>query len=236
MIKHQIFLAEDYSSPCGRIALDLINPTAEELTEVTTQLSDRLPDLSYSTHCLYTSDARFESVQDHDAYFNNVEKVPSLNDFVCRLKNSTQVTAAKVAIVIKELANNCDPLKLQKLLYLCQAEYLLQAGDELYPDKIEAWKYGPVVRSVYYSYQKYERSPIPKTGLNESVLVRLFASSPQGMEKFNSIKNTIGKYGALSGSELVNLTHRENSPWAQTKRNQPITLESIKSGHSFETL
>ena len=35
-----------------------------------------------------------------------------------------------------------------------------------------------------------------------------------GVEKINSIDETIEKYGKFSAGELVDLTHREDTPWA----------------------
>ena len=51
----------------------------------------------------------------------------------------------------EELSGNNDltNLKLQKLLYFAQAKHLKVAGEPLFSDDIEAWKYGPVVRDVY---------------------------------------------------------------------------------------
>lgn len=44
-------------------------------------------------------------------------------------------------------------LKLQKLLYFSWIEYYREHnGAYLFNDDIEAWKYGPVVPSVYYEY------------------------------------------------------------------------------------
>lgn len=43
-------------------------------------------------------------------------------------------------------------LKLQKLLYFSWLEYYRRNGTPLFEEEFEAWKYGPVVPSVYYDY------------------------------------------------------------------------------------
>lgn len=43
-------------------------------------------------------------------------------------------------------------LKLQKLLYYLQGEYLQKNNRLLFSDDIQAWPYGPVVPSVYFEY------------------------------------------------------------------------------------
>mgnify|MGYP002861256523 CR=1 FL=1 len=53
------------------------------------------------------------------------------------------------------------PLKLQKLLYYCQGYSLALTGKPAFPEVIEAWKYGPVVESVYQEYKKYTGRIIP---------------------------------------------------------------------------
>jgi uncharacterized phage-associated protein len=61
------------------------------------------------------------------------------------------------------MANMCGDLitnlKLQKLLYYAQAFYMVENnGEPLFSDDIEAWKYGPVVRTVYDKYKIFEYS------------------------------------------------------------------------------
>ena len=54
--------------------------------------------------------------------------------------------------------NDLTNLKLQKMLYYAQAEYMkANNGQVLFEDKIEAWKHGPVVPSVYNLFNKYIR-------------------------------------------------------------------------------
>ncbi|MBQ7262906.1 MAG: DUF4065 domain-containing protein [Synergistaceae bacterium] len=53
------------------------------------------------------------------------------------------------------------PLKLQKLLYYCQGYALALTGKPLFPEPVEAWRYGPVVDSVYQAYKRYKGATIP---------------------------------------------------------------------------
>jgi uncharacterized phage-associated protein len=43
-------------------------------------------------------------------------------------------------------------LQLQKMLYYIQYEFLRETGEPLFEDDFEAWKFGPVVPTVYYEY------------------------------------------------------------------------------------
>ena len=52
------------------------------------------------------------------------------------------------------------PLKLQKLLYLVQANYLAATGHRLFDAPIEAFEHGPVVYTVYKEYEPFKSSVI----------------------------------------------------------------------------
>ena len=55
-------------------------------------------------------------------------------------------------------------LRLQKLLYFVQVEFLVNRGKACFKDEIHAWHYGPVVPEVYYEYRMYGPSTIPSKG------------------------------------------------------------------------
>lgn len=141
----------------------------------------------------------------------------------------------------------CTHLKLEKLVYLCFADYLCKYNKELYKDEIYAYKYGPVVKSVYERYKGYGYREIEQD--DEEILAEgiyempsrsriIFAES--GFEKINSIDETIEKYGRLSASDLVDLTHRDYTPWAISGRGQNkdeiISNEVIKKFHCNEEI
>ena len=52
-------------------------------------------------------------------------------------------------------------LKLQKLLYFVQAQFLVDFNEPCFDDEFEAWDTGPVIPSVYKKYRKYGVSHIP---------------------------------------------------------------------------
>lgn len=54
-------------------------------------------------------------------------------------------------------------LKLQKLLYFVQAEFLVNTGKTCFPERIEAWAFGPVIPEVYDRYQRYGSTDLPDT-------------------------------------------------------------------------
>ena len=116
-----------------------------------------------------------------------------------------------------------DNLKLQKLLFYSQAVSLVINKKELFDEPIEAWDYGPVVRSIYNSYKNIDQQ-IPKT--NEVIDIDI--------KDVEMIDIALGYYGDMTGPQLITLTHSEK-PWkdAYSKgRNTVITTAAIKSFYS----
>ena len=75
---------------------------------------------------------------------------------------NNKYTAMEVANYIIWFVNNktdnrdLTPLKLQKILYYVQANYLAtHNGVALFDDSIEKWQYGPVVPSVYHEFKDF---------------------------------------------------------------------------------
>lgn len=113
-----------------------------------------------------------------------------------------------------------DNLKLQKLLFYCQAVTLVKTGKPLFSDKIEAWEYGPVIPTVYRKYKKFD-GKITEEKREGSI-------SP---DDINCIDMAVEYYGEMSEIQLINSTHSEK-PWkdAYAKgHNTEITTDSMMS-------
>jgi len=106
-------------------------------------------------------------------------------------------------------------LKLQKLLFLCHAFYLVESGSPLVRGNFEAWQYGPVHREVYEAFKRFGAQPItepaekfdPVTGARSAV-----APAADG-SVLTVVRKVLGFYGSRSPGELVKLTHAQNGPW-----------------------
>ena len=83
-------------------------------------------------------------------------KVYQLNEGETQLVRHLPPTAADdvvsvfdVACYIMSKVKQCTTMKLQKLLYYCQAWYLVWNERPLFRENIEAWANGPVIRELY---------------------------------------------------------------------------------------
>lgn len=110
-------------------------------------------------------------------------------------------------------------MKLQKLLYYTQAMCIAVYNDTLFHNKIEAWKYGPVIRDVYRDFNILNQNPNPDVTISKNI------------EHLLKIINSM--YGFQTPNELVDLIHDEE-PWselkeqAESKLNPEITVERMK--------
>lgn len=126
------------------------------------------------------------------------------------------------SFILKE----CGPMtamKLHKLLYYAQAWSLVWDEKPLFPEKIEAWANGPVVRALYQRHKgQFE--------------VREWEGDTATLDEnqIDSIKKVLAFYGGKSSQWLSDLTHKEK-PWRQARKglrdeergNNEITLPSM---------
>lgn len=96
------------------------------------------------------------------------------------------------------------PMKLQKLLYLAQANYLASTNERLFDSDIEAFEHGPVVHRVWREF--YGRQIISPE-LHAQVLT---ATLPRDTEEF--LEQVWAKYQDMTANALRRLTH-EQAPW-----------------------
>ncbi|MFD2968544.1 Panacea domain-containing protein [Sphingobacterium bambusae] len=97
------------------------------------------------------------------------------------------------------------PMKLIKLVYIAHGWYLGLTGKALIDENPEAWKYGPVIPSVYHSYKHFKNSPIRCEHDSEVTT---------GSEIIDKFLDRIWKvYGKYTGTQLSAKTHMPGTPW-----------------------
>lgn len=100
-------------------------------------------------------------------------------------------------------------LQLQKILYYVQAASLKERSCALFTDEIEAWQFGPVVRSVYRAYCGYGAAAIYE---------RKEPEKPFSDEEKELIDRVVREKMAKKPWDLVNETHAPGKPWALVYR------------------
>ena len=123
-------------------------------------------------------------------------------------------------------------MKLHKLLYLVQAAHLVWFGAPAFSERIEAWIYGPVTRTVAGRYSQFGSSPITRVlgGRGDRLSTR---------QRW-TIQQISGTYGRVDGFQLAEMLKADGSPWRQVREglpddvpsNEPISLALIASYHA----
>lgn len=133
-------------------------------------------------------------------------------------------------------------LFLVKLVYIAHgylSALLEHGGFNPMFDKVEAWKIGPIIPSVYHTFIYNENKPITEKGVvlnlkKSDTLDNLHFIAPK--VKDEDEKNVLDfvwkRYGKRTPTELVTLTHRDDTPWKccyEEGKNNPIPDELIKN-------
>lgn len=130
--------------------------------------------------------------------------------------------AAYIIKLSNEIGEPLTNMKLQKLVYYVFAWYAVEKGKKLFDEPIYAWKYGPVIKSIYSEYQIYGADVIKKVGKGD----------PEALDAFTKslIEDVFNVYGNKTAIELMSLTHSE-APWRDAfesaSGDTPISFDAI---------
>ena len=126
----------------------------------------------------------------------------------------------------KDNVTDVSILKLLKLVYIFFGWFSVAKNADLFTDRIEAWRYGPVVPSLYYELRKYGKKPIegratlydpfgneePKTPTEEDITDK---------EVLGILKTIWNAYKHAAAEHLIDLTHKKGTPWWDTFDDTP---------------
>lgn len=116
-------------------------------------------------------------------------------------------------------------LKLIKLVYLAHGWHLgIFEKKPLIRERVEAWQYGPVVRSVYDAFKYCGRLKITKpaiTGIKEEMEPIENLAEKETIEFLDEVWEIYGKH---TGPELSKLTHEERTPWDDTRKKMGMQI------------
>ena len=115
-------------------------------------------------------------------------------------------TADEFLKVAKRNDVKLTPLQLMKLVYMAHGLSLAIRNVGLFQDRIEAWKFGPVIPNLYHATKSFGRNQIPYNKIDE-------ASSGLDDDEIDFVNKVFDKYGHLSGYALSSLTHESGTPW-----------------------
>lgn len=247
MVKHYVIISSAYSIG-KRVALYYCDKDILQMDVIKKDI-DYIKDkcgtlIQISTHFVQTEEEGFDKLQEYDKFFSGIEVIETKEEFVDIILKDRILSGVDVAKYILTKVP-CTHLKLEKLVYMCYADYLCNENKQLFNDVIYAYKYGPVIKSVYDKYKKngYEMIEDHETydECNQELPIKSrFLVAEDGIKKIISIDNTLKKYKDFDANKLVALTHKEASPWflagAGELVNAVITDDLIRNYHKNEII
>lgn len=97
-------------------------------------------------------------------------------------------------------------MKLQKLVYYCQAWSLVWDEEPLFKEKIEAWANGPIVRDLFNQHRNmFKINSISKGSISKLT-----------KDQRETIDGVLNYYGKKDSQWLSELTHNED-PWRNAR-------------------
>lgn len=125
---------------------------------------------------------------------------------------SGKTNVLDVAKYVLRHTGEISAMKLQKLVYYCQAWSLVWDGKSLFSDPIEAWANGPVVPRLYQAHRgRFAVNIFSFTGNSRKLT---------GIQR-ETIEAIVNFYGKKSPQWLSDLTHREK-PWLDARAGLPV--------------
>ncbi|MEE8483821.1 MAG: type II toxin-antitoxin system antitoxin SocA domain-containing protein [Nitrospinota bacterium] len=118
-----------------------------------------------------------------------------------------RVSVHDVAKYILKKQGSMTAMKLQKLVYYCQAWSLVWDEKPLFKENIEAWANGPVVRKLYEAHR----------GKFKVDSWRIGKISNLSQSQKATIDSVLKFYGKKTSQWLSELTHKER-PWKEARK------------------
>jgi uncharacterized phage-associated protein len=124
------------------------------------------------------------------------------------------------------------PLKLIKLVYIAYSWNLVMYKNRLFEERIEAWKYGPVIPSLYHEFKRFGSNSIDtfatELSLGSGESSPVFPAIEMYREEGGVVDAVWQNYGDKTGEELSNITHK-GSPWLDAwKKGKNAPLDDKK--------
>lgn len=121
-----------------------------------------------------------------------------------------------------EMGDCINCLKLQKILYFVQTQFMVAENYPCFSEKIEAWEFGPVIPIVYRKYIKFGNATL----FDDYITQDFDYISDEDKENIDAVIKMALPY---SSAELVKITQNQ-LPWmnAIVRKNKEIKIESLR--------
>ncbi len=124
----------------------------------------------------------------------------------------------------EENIEDFSPLKLIKLCYIAYGVYLAVTNKSLFKQRIEAWKYGPVIRDVYDEFKRYGNQKIKAEYWVPVFTENVFLPNPENSDATDKtlaaiLEDVWKHFHSWTPIQLSSWTHQSDSAWSKTYYN-----------------
>lgn len=149
------------------------------------------------------------------------------------MKCNAITVANELIEAAREDGSHVTPLRLMKLTYISYGFglALLEDGVNMIDgrfDRVEAWRLGPVIPSVYHTFKHYGNTAIERLGevavdANEDCETAVFETprlgdSDDDKNRRKIIRYVWRRYKRMSARDLVDILHQDGTPWKLSYR------------------
>lgn len=125
----------------------------------------------------------------------------------------------------RAVRDTLSPMQLIKLAYIAHGFMLGWRGEPLLDEQVQAWRYGPVVPSIYHAIKDFGSSPVSQ-----------IRGAPDDWhfseEEMNVMNYVADNYSSWDGIQLSDATHQPDTPWSTTwgifRQNAPISNDLVQ--------
>lgn len=160
-----------------------------------------------------------------------------------RLSNSQIDKVGNTIVYLCEKIDSLSKTKALKLIYILDEQSIKQSGIPFFNLKYKVWKFGPVSEEFFIDLSsdttllKNYIERISKEGSTVLKSISDFNDDEFSDNDIDLLDFVIEKFGNKSAKELIYHTHRENSPWYKTaKENSVLELLNNEEINNTEYL
>lgn len=189
-----------------------MNNTEDIITTDSGTLPEEAPSFQKAPEAMFRKQKAGETAQrdDHlDVYTIQDGETTFVHRASADERADDVVSVFDVACYIMSKVKQCTTMKLQKLLYYCQAWYLVWNERPLFRENIEAWANGPVIRELYNFHKGLFT-------ITESMM-NLGNPNRLSKEQKEDVDSVLKAYEPRSSQWLIEQTHLER-PWQDARK------------------
>lgn len=128
--------------------------------------------------------------------------------------------------IITKSHGQLTPLQIINLVFISHGYTLALTNKPLISEPVEAWKYGPIIPSLYHALSKYGTAYVMYT-IYDNVDIRMDPDHEKLLrDKLGNMHEIVDRvmntHDHLSGSELSRLTHKKGTPWRKYYTNDEL--------------